>query len=65
MLQQKPERTNSKQNLKEEHQAFGKNKGLDKNVLDILLKPEKEHQQIQEPLLIKKHPKKKSRGLHL
>ena len=59
------ELTKYKQTLKQDHHDIEKTKGLDKSVIDLLLKPEKEHQQMQDPLLIKKHPKKKSRGLHL
>lgn len=65
ILDPKVELVKSKENLKEENHVFEKTKGPDKSIIDLLLKPEKEHQQMQEPLLIKKHPKKKSRGLHL
>ncbi|MGZ6539932.1 MAG: relaxase/mobilization nuclease domain-containing protein, partial [Bacteroidia bacterium] len=48
----------SKQHFQEEHQRIEKYHGHNKNLLDLLMKPEKEHQQMQDPLLIKKHPKK-------
>ena len=65
MLHPRVELTKSKQNLKQEHQDIEEYKGHNKNVMELLFKPEKEHEQMQEPLLMKKHPKKKSRGLHL
>jgi len=54
-----------KQLFQDEHQDIGKHHDYNKNMINVLLKPEKDHQQMQEPLLIKKHRKKKSKGLHL
>ena len=57
--------TKSKQHFQDEHQQTEKYHGQNKNLLDLVMKPEKQHQQMQMPLLEKKRVKKKSRGLHL
>ncbi len=53
----------SKQHFQDELQQTEKYHGHNKNLLDLVMKPEKQHQQM--PLLEKKRVKKKSRGLHL
>jgi hypothetical protein len=55
----------SKQHFQDEHQRIEKYNGNNRNLLDLVMKAEKEHQQMQMPLLEKKRVKKKSRGLHL
>jgi len=57
--------TKSKQHFQEEHQRIEKYHGHNKNLLDLVMKSEKQRELMQEPLLMKKHPKNKSRGLHL
>ncbi len=65
MLNPIPELTKSKQHFQDEHPQTEKYYGHNKNLLDLVMKPEKQHQQMQVPLLEKKRVKKKSRGLHL
>lgn len=55
----------SKQHFQDEHRQTEMYQGHNKNLLDLVMKPEKQHQQMQMPLLEKKRVKKKSRGLHL
>ena len=55
----------SKRHSRDNDQEKDKYHGHDQNLLELLLKPEKQYQEMQMPLFIKKHPKKKSQGLHL
>ncbi|MGZ6539943.1 MAG: relaxase/mobilization nuclease domain-containing protein [Bacteroidia bacterium] len=65
VLYPRVEFSKSKQYFQDEHQQNEKYHGHNKNLLDLVMKPEKQHQQMQMPLLEKKRVKKKSRGLHL
>jgi len=57
--------TKSKQHFRDERERIEKYHGHNKNLLDLVMKPEKQHQQMQMSFLEKKRLKKKSRGLHL
>ena len=73
LQQQRIQNTNDKSialsksthHIKEEQEDVEKYKEHNKTIIDLLMKPEKEYQQMQDPLLEKKPKKKKSKGVHL
>jgi len=65
LLYPRVEFSKSKQYFQDEHQQTEKYHGHNKNLLDLVMKPEKQHQQMQMPLLEKRRVKKKSKGLHI
>ncbi len=65
VLYPRVEFSKSKLHIQDEHGRIEKYHSHHKNLLDVVMKPEKQHQQMQMPLLEKKRVKKKSRGMHL